>query len=307
MNDASSDATVDAGLPTVAQISIPDLSPTPLDVVAYDVGMSLIVNAGGGGTGVSKPSISQLSVTLRPTPTSVLLENRVLTGAPLGVVKLTAIDPNAGPSPFVLQWNNAVVTSESESAAGTFLQSFTFSAQSLALTTGAATATYDVSLNLATCNPQACAAKRGPYVAAQPGWSIEPGATRVDALDDGLSNGGKAQLTPITVATALEPTLACAACALLEGMALSTTTFAVASPLSASLGPLETETLQVCKPTFVTGVSISGGASGITEQLAFETAAFTVTDRAFDTSGNVTSQSSTGWSLATNSSIVTCP
>jgi hypothetical protein len=202
-----------------------------------------------------------------------------------------------------------VVSSEADSAGAGSAQTFTFVAQSVELKTSAATVDYDVTTATSTCTGTCCAGVL-PYAVAQPGWPLPKGATRVDTLDDSITNTppGKVTLNPVVVGVAVEPNVPCAAAALLTANPRPVTGVTVVSPLSATLGKLlEAEVLFVCKPTYQTGVSLAAGADGAREVLSFQPSAFVAIEKSFDATGVETATQTVGWSTLTNTAIAACP
>jgi hypothetical protein len=322
----------DAGPVVIGQLVVPQLEANgqsaTFDVVAYSWTSSLGTGFNANGLVAGKPSVGGLSVTVLPIPEGDVLSKDLVEGKPVvsatsdsfpdDSVTLTVTDPAGGAAGLVFKLSRQVFVSSAQDVAGS-LQAFTFEASELQVKTDAATATYTVTSATSTCTGACCpaAGTLGPYVEAEPGWAIESGAVRVVSLTDQITNPvqfssvdgpgvGKPSVGPTTVTTDLEPTVACAFGYLSSGTSLSNTTFAVASPLSATLGALEGETLELCAP-FATSMTIASTGGNSSETLSFSTAAFVDSQQTFDSQGNPSVPLSFGWSMSTNAAITACP
>jgi len=259
------------------------------DVVAYSWTARFAKVASNGPPELT---FSDFSVTLQAQPNTVALFRPSSSASPANGT-LTVTDPAGAAAGLVFRWENSFVTSAQDLPGG--LQGFTFDIRGVAsgntglvpkllVQTSAATAGVNTSGSTASCGPL------GPYVAADPGWAIEPGGIQATTLTDGISSPNPSQLdmfSPVTVTASVEPTVPCALADLIAEAALTTPVrCAVASPLSATFGPLESETLLLCSAVVEEVTFSSTGNS--TETLGFRPAIVSQTERSFDAMGNTT-------------------
>jgi hypothetical protein len=315
--DGAADASPDAGgspagVPIVGALLVPSLAGKPAGVVAYSMAFEVPIDITTGTVG--KPTTTGLTIEIQSSPFGDQLAGQILSGTALPQVVLTGQDASGATTLLTVTLTNAVVTNEQDVAGATDLQQFTLTATSVAAATPLGTATYDLSTNTGSCTAACCpgaASPPGPFDDTQPGWPLPPGAAPIVATQITASisrtTTGAVTVGPIAAASPLDPTFPCAMGYLFAGRRAANTTFEVESPNSPTVGKaLLGDVLVSCTP-YVTNAVFSSSSAGPLQQLAFTGTGYTDTDTAYDSSGTVLSQQTTGWSLLTKATITACP
>lgn len=313
----------------VAQLVVTDgATKTTYELLSYRFGVEspTSLSATTGGAGVGKPTLSDLRVTVRPSPSGKVLRANALAGRPLSMQIVRA--GVKGGVVEVASFDTARVKTVETSAASKAEETYAIAMGKMSLSHGGAKVSVDVINGTSSCEGAlggACpcdsgaAVKMGPFVQApDPTWAIAKDATRIDQVDVELHNAstigsatggaslGKAVLDGITFSRSLETKGLCAVYYAARGAHSPDLKIGVASSTTTSTTLNESITWNACGATF-TGVELESSGTETRASFSMIAGGLVRTDRSFDdVTFKLLSESKVGWSFTSNMPIASC-
>jgi hypothetical protein len=297
------------------------------DVYAFDFGIdgaAAPISSGTGGAGGGKASLRPLTIVVKPQANAGSLRKAVLLGTafPKIVLSRPSADGKAPPAPLATFETAFVGVLGTNAGNGSALESYVVHAGAVTLTHDKANVKIDRLTNTTSCQaPCPCvldggAGMLGAYVQADAGVAIDAKSTRVDFISVALHNevsigsgttgagAGKAVLDGIELGREVETSGVCAAYYAALGAHVPTLEIGVgvSAPIGAKPAPRESISWDACH-AFVKQVSFASGGDAPSESISFGAAGLVRTDRTFEPK---LTESTYGWSFATNKSIAAC-
>jgi len=313
----------------VAQLIVTEgTTKTTYELLSYRFGVTSTstLSSATGGALAAKPTLSDLVVKVRPSPSAKVLRANAFGGKPLS---MQIVRPGVkGATVEVASFGTARVNAVETSATSGAEETYSIAMGKMSLSHGGAKVTVDLVGGTTACEGAlggACpcdggtAAKMGTFVQApHSSWAIEKDATRIDHVDVELHNAstigsatggataGKPVLDGITFGRSLETRGLCAVYHTARGNHSPDLKIGVASSTSTPSAPHESITWNACGAMF-TGVELESTDTDTYASFSMMAGGLVRTDRSFDdVTFKLITTSTAGWSFTANRPIASC-